>query len=142
MTGRESGREQLMQHAQGSAAGRGYGALLSTPTTESIERARITDYARWLADRRGVPADGNYTDLWRWSVERPAEFWASIWEYFDVLGERGTGPVIDGDQMPAISWFDGSKLNYARNALRAAATDPDRTALVFRSEAGHAGTLL
>src|SRR5260370_37102807 len=117
-----SRREQSMQHAQGSAAGRGYGATLSTPTVESIARARISDYARWLADSRAVPADGDYADLWRWSVELPAEFWASIWDYFDVLGTRATGPVIEGDQMPAITWFAGSTVNYAKNALPAAWT--------------------
>jgi len=130
-----------MQHGQGSAAGRGYGALLSTPTKESIDRARITDFERWLADHRSVRADGDYAELWKWSVEQPADFWASLWDYFGVLGDRGTAPVIEGDQMPAISWFDGSTLNYARNALRAAVADPDRTALVYRSEAGHEGTL-
>ncbi|HET7012373.1 MAG TPA: acetoacetate--CoA ligase [Streptosporangiaceae bacterium] len=119
--------------------GRGYGAVLSTPTQETIERARITDYARWLAQNRGVRLDPGYTGLWTWSVEQPAEFWASIWEYFDVLGEPGKGPVIDGEAMPQIDWFIDFRLNYARNALRAAITDPDRTALIYRSEAGHLG---
>ena len=43
--------------------------------------------------------------------------------------------------MPAVTWFSGSTLNYARNALRAASTDPDRTAIIYRSEAGHNGSL-
>ena len=121
--------------------GRGYGAVLSTPTPETVERARITDYARWLSSTLGVSVGGDYTSLWTWSVEQPAEFWASIWEYFDVLGERGTGPVITGQVMPEISWFSDFRVNYARNALRAAITDPDRTALIHRSEAGHSGTV-
>ncbi len=121
--------------------GRGYGAVLSTPTPETVERARITDYARWLSSTLGVSVGGDYTSLWTWSVEQPAAFWASIWEYFDVLGERGTGPVITGQVMPEISWFSDFRVNYARNALRAAITDPDRTALIHRSEAGHSGTV-
>ncbi len=130
-----------MQEGQGSAAGRGYGALLATPSREAIERARITDYARWLAEHRGGPVASDYTALWRWSVDRPAEFWASIWDYFDVLGDRGAGPVISGEQMPDITWFSGFTLNYARNALRAAGTTPDAVALIYRSEAGHEGAL-
>jgi acetoacetyl-CoA synthetase len=140
MTDREMGLES-MQQEQGSAAGRGYGALLSTPSPEAVERARITDYARWLSSQRGGPATSDYTTLWRWSVSHPAEFWASIWDYFDVLGSRGAGPVISGEQMPDITWFSGSTVNYARNALRAAKTTPGAVALVYRSEAGHAGTL-
>jgi acetoacetyl-CoA synthetase len=118
-------------------AGRGYGATLSTPTEADVEQARITDYARWLGDARGVRVDGGYASLWQWSVTEPAEFWASIWDYFGVLGIRGEAPVIQGDQMPAITWFSDSSLNYSRNALRAASTDPDRTAVIYRSEAGH-----
>ena len=78
------------------AAGRGYGATMSTPTAADIEQARITDYARWLGDTRGVRADGSYASLWRWSVTEPAGFWASIWDYFGVLGGRGDAPVPEG----------------------------------------------
>src|SRR5215472_291177 len=124
-----------------SPAGRGYGAALWTPTEDSAQRARISDYARWLAAHRGGPADGGYAGLWSFSVTRTAEFWSSIWDYFDVLGARGEGPVLVGGPMPDVTWFAGTSLNYARNALRTAATDPDRTAVVFRSEAGHSGSL-
>ncbi len=130
-----------MRQGQGSAFGRGYGATLSTPSAAAMRQARITGYARWLAAQRGVRTDGGYASLWQWSVASPAEFWASIWDYFEVLGSRGSGPVLTGEHMPAISWFSGSTLNYARNALKAAHADPARTALIYRSEAGHQGSL-
>ena len=43
--------------------------------------------------------------------------------------------------MPDVRWFAGATLNYARNALRTAWTDPDRTAIIFDSERGRAGSL-
>ncbi len=58
-----------------------------------------------------------------------------------MLGSRGDGPVLEGGPMPAVEWFPGSRINYARNALRTASTDPDRTAIRYRSEAGHDGSL-
>jgi acetoacetyl-CoA synthetase len=140
MTDREMGLES-MQQGQGSAAGRGYGTLLATPSLETIKRARITDYTRWLSDQGRSQGATDYTALWQWSVNQPADFWASIWDYFDVLGTRAAGPVISGDRMPDITWFSGFTVNYARNALRAASTTPDAVALVYRSEAGHAGAL-
>src|ERR1700684_4439051 len=124
-----------------SAAGRGYGATLSVPTEETIERARITTYRRWLASQHGITSTDGYHSLWQWSVDNPARFWDSIWEYFGVLGDRGRGAVIQGDTMPDITWFDGATLNYARNALRTAREDPHRTALLYRSESGVAGAL-
>src|SRR5260370_29430910 len=110
----------MQQHQPGSAAGRGYGAPLSTPSQQAVQQARITDYARWLARRSGGPAEGDYTALWRWSVTEPAQFWASIWDYFAVLGERGTRPALEGDQMPALTWFSVSRVSYAANSLLAA----------------------
>ncbi len=121
--------------------GRDYGETLWTPGPEAVERARITGYARWLAAERGLPLSGDYQQLWQWSVDEPAQFWTSIWDYFNVLGHRGDGPVLAGDQMPDVHWFEGTTVNYARNALRAAAADPDRIALTYRSEAGRDGQL-
>ncbi|GLW95977.1 acetoacetate--CoA ligase [Microtetraspora sp. NBRC 16547] len=106
------------------------GALLWEPTAEVVRNARITRYAEWL----GREAD--YQDIWRWSVESPAEFWTSIWDYFAVVGRRGDGPVISGT-MPDVTWFEGTTLNYAENALRG---DPDRLAVISRDESGNRRT--
>jgi acetoacetyl-CoA synthetase len=130
-----------MEHDQDLSAGRGYGATLASPTEADIELARITAYSRWLADNRGVRTDGSYRALWQWSVQDPAGFWSSIWDYFGVLGDRGDGPVLAGGPMPAVRWFEGSSINYSLNALATAASDPSRTAVIYRSEAGHDGSL-
>src|SRR5437667_6343568 len=123
--------------------GSGYGDVLWEPSPELVERARVTDYRRWLAER-GVgtgdqaAAAREYHRLWQWSVDEPAAFWGSLWDYFGVLGERGDGPVLAGGPMPGASWFPGATLNYARNALRTALTDPARIAVVARDEEGGA----
>ncbi len=150
-----------------SPAGRDYGATLWQPGPGTAENARITHYARWLGRRHGLDL-ADYDQLWRWSVTEPGPFWASVWDYFEVLGQRadtgggtgpggggGTGPgggtgtgtgdsggaVLVGGPMPDVSWFPGTTLNYARNALRTARTEPGRTAVIYRSEAGRGGTL-
>jgi len=146
--------------------GRDYGEVLWQPGQDLIERARITDYRRWLASERGVrlrsassdpttprPASSDpttpphgaesaaYRELWDWSVAEPAAFWDSLWTYFDVLGDRGTGPVLTGPAMPDVTWFPGATLNYAQNALRTARTDPARLAVIARDEDGGKTTL-
>ncbi len=120
-------------------ASRGYGAVLWEPDDQTIREARITQFMRWLA-ARGHHFAG-YDDLWQWSVRHPERFWAALWDYFEVLGERGEGAVLAGDVMPDVRWFEGATLNYARNALRTAWTDPDRTAIIFDSERARAGRL-
>jgi acetoacetyl-CoA synthetase len=118
----------------------GYGEVLWAPDAAVTERARVTAYLRWLATERGLGLDG-YDALWGWSTSHPAEFWATIWDYFGVLGERGPGPVLAGGPMPDVRWFSGGCINYARNALRAARTDPGRVALIYRSERAGRGAL-
>src|SRR5260370_4626211 len=106
----------MQQHQPGSAAGRGYGAPLSTPSQQAVQQARITDYARWLARRSGGPAEGDYTALWRGAVTAPAQFWTPIWDYFDVLGGRGTGAALESEPLPALTWVSGSGVDYAAHA--------------------------
>jgi acetoacetyl-CoA synthetase len=120
--------------------GRDYGTPLWRPTERTIREARITGYAGWLRDAGGPDLSG-YDELWRWSVAEPEAFWASLWRQFDVLGHLSDGPVLAGGPMPYVRWFEGTTLNYARNALRTAATEPGRTAVIYRSEAGRSGTL-
>ena len=74
----------------------------------------------------------SYDDAWRWSVDDLESFWASMWDFFDVPGTRGTrcSPTAP---CPAPAWFPGAELNYAEQALR---WDDDRPAVEFRSEPG------
>ncbi|MBT2224671.1 acetoacetate--CoA ligase [Nonomuraea sp. NEAU-A123] len=102
------------------------GTLLWEPTEDIVARAKLTRYLEWLGR-----AGSGYEEVWRWSVDSPAEFWTSIWDYFQVIGERGDGPVMTGT-MPGAEWFTGSSVNYAENALR----ERDGIAAVFVSEDG------
>jgi acetoacetyl-CoA synthetase len=118
----------------------GYGQTLWEPDGKTKRNARISRYMSWLRDTRGLEFAG-YEALWTWSVSDPAAFWSTIWDYFEVLGDRAGAAVLTGETMPDVRWFDGATLNYARNALRTAWTDPDRTAIIFSSERAVASQL-
>ena len=105
-------------------AGPDYGAVLWAPTAESAAASRLAHYARWLAERRGLHLDPGQ-ELWEWSVTDLSGFWGSLWDYFGVAGERGGGPVLTGGTMPDVRWFPGATLNYARQALLTARTEPE-----------------
>jgi acetoacetyl-CoA synthetase len=111
----------------------GYGRTLWTPDGRTRQNARISRYMSWLKDNHDL-AFADYQPLWEWSVGSPAAFWSTIWDFFDVLGDRDDAIVLRGQTMPDVRWFEGATLNYARNMLRTAWTDPDRIAIVFSSE--------
>jgi acetoacetyl-CoA synthetase len=126
--------------------GRDYGAVLWEPSAQVIEQAQVTAYQRWLASERGVAAgDGEpaaaYRTLWNWSVTELGPFWDSVWDYCGVAGVRGEGPVLTGGQMPGVRWFPGATLNYARNALRAARSQPHKLAVIACDEEGQYAAL-
>ncbi|MBI4755161.1 MAG: acetoacetate--CoA ligase [Betaproteobacteria bacterium] len=100
----------------------------------STERAGATRLAAFVADiqRRYGRELPDYAALHRWSVARPDEFWAAVWDFCQVIAsERGHAVVEDGERMPGARWFPGARLNYARNLLR---RRDDSDALVFWGE--------
>jgi acetoacetyl-CoA synthetase len=110
------------------------GELLWMPSPERVASSAITAYLEWLKRNRGL-SFSSYNELWRWSVSSIEEFWASIWERFDVLSDTPYRAVLDGHAMPGARWFDGAKLNYAEHVLRHESAQPDKPALYHASEA-------
>ena len=63
-------------------------------------------------------SDVKYEELWKWSIEKPEKFWDSIWDYSNVLGEKGDILLKDKDKMPGARFFPNAKLNYTENVLK------------------------
>ena len=104
-----------------------------SPSTERIDNANITRFARELGARHGVPTD-TYQQLWRFSVDQPEDFWRAVWDYCGVIAD-GPGEVVleHPDAMPGARWFPEARLNFAENLLR---HDDNRTALLTHCETG------
>ena len=77
----------------------------------------MTRYMRWLAAERGRSFD-DYEALWDWSVAELEEFWASIWDFFEVEASAPYSEVLAERVMPGARWFEGAELNYAQHIFR------------------------
>src|SRR3984957_3059209 len=77
----------------------------------------------------------DYADLYRWSIDNPAQFWAELLRFADVRASCAKdGPVIENpDAMPGARFFPSARLNFAENLLRYRDAQP---AIVFRNERG------
>lgn len=107
------------------------GQIIWEPTQKQISQTGLTQYVNWLKDKKGLEFDG-YQELWKWSVNELEDFWASIWDYCDVIATRKYDTVLANQTMPGAKWFEGSRLNYAENAL--SKEHEDKPAIFFRSE--------
>ena len=103
------------------------------PSERAIEEAQLTQFARQVVRKRRLELN-SYPEFYRWSVERPEEFWSDVWDYCGVIASRkGSTVLVDGDKMPGARWFPEARLNFAENLMRRG----DRgDAFVFWDETG------
>ena len=107
------------------------GTLLWEPSTQMKEQANLTRYMRWLEKEKGLRITEN-EELWTWSVDHLEDFWASLWEYFQIKASRPYTTVLANPMMPGAQWFPGAELNYAEHVFRNS-TD-ERPAIISQSE--------
>jgi acetoacetyl-CoA synthetase len=113
------------------------------PSPEQIRNANLTRFI----DQS--PA-GDYASLYRWSIEKPEDFWAAIWRSCGIVAEErkdkdpwddvlvGRDRVAPPDPTLGPRWFVGARLNFAENLLRYRDAQP---ALVFWNEHGRQSSL-
>ena len=134
----------MMKTAAAEPAGAAPKPPLWTPSRERLDASNIASFTAWLAEHGPGPADPaapvlsrpgdpRYHPLWRWSITDQEAFWAALWEWCGVVGERGGRVLVDGDQMPGARYFPDARLNFAENLLRRRTDDP---AIIAWSEAG------
>lgn len=93
----------------------------------------MTRFMEFVNRKHGLQLT-SYAQLHQWSTDRIAEFWASVWEFVEIVCSKGYDTVVDDlHKFPGARWFEGARLNYAENLLR---YRDERTALVFRDESG------
>lgn len=110
----------------------GPGEPLWRPSPGRAAAAQISAFREWCAPRAGR-ALADSRALHAWSVAEPAVFWAALWEWSGVVGERGERTLVGGERMPGARWFPDARLNFAENLLRRRDVSP---ALVARDERG------
>jgi acetoacetyl-CoA synthetase len=120
---------------------------LWTPGPERVAAAQVTAFIERVRRESPPGSEGvhDFGTLYRWSVDRPAAFWAGVWRHCGVLAVERPGlppwdeVLVGGDRMappdPQLGprWFTGARLNFAENLLR---HEDDRPALVFWNEQG------
>ena len=105
--------------------------ILWQPQPEFIAHSHLRKYQDWLETHHQMRLY-DYHELWEWSVERPAAFWETIWQYFEVISHSPYTRVMSDDPMPKTRWFEGSTLNYAEHIFRM--YSEERPAIIFQSE--------
>ena len=92
--------------------------VLWRPSSKIKEESNLNQFIKNFVDEFKNQSDVKYEELWKWSIEKPEKFWDSIWDYSNVLGEKGEVLLKDKDKMPGARFFPNAKLNYTENVLK------------------------
>jgi acetoacetyl-CoA synthetase len=107
-------------------------ALLWAPSEERIKNTNMYRFMSFINSRYGKDFT-EYKHLYEWSIENIRDFWASMWDFAEIIASRPYDQVIDDpDKMPGAAWFSGARLNFAENLLR---YRDEKIALIFKGEA-------
>ncbi len=105
---------------------------LWVPKAQDIENSTLFLFMRSVEAKTGHVFK-DYEAFWTWSVENIADFWAEIWDFCGVIGDRGARVLVDGDKMPGAAFFPDARVNYAENMLQ---KRDDDIAIIFKAEQG------
>ena len=113
--------------------------ILWKPDPERQAEALLTAFARGDPQTAAFAETFDYPGLHAWSLARRGAFWSRLWDFCEIIGEKGERVLEDGAKMPGARWFPQARLNFAENLLRPRAeTD---TAIVFQGEQQERRTL-
>ena len=82
--------------------------ILWSPSKENIQQANSTRFISHLNETFNSQLD-SFTDLHSWSIENPEGFWNQLWNFTEVIGEKGEHVLDNKNQMPGAIWFSDSK---------------------------------
>jgi acetoacetyl-CoA synthetase len=94
---------------------------LFVPELFRTENSNFKKYFNFLKDNYSLNFI-DYTSIYNWSIDKPIDFWKSLWEFADFahIGEieEVCSFVNPFDVKPGAKWFTGIQMNFAENLLR------------------------
>ena len=108
-------------------------SVIWTPSESRRKNSRMAAFVAHINVAQNLNLPLHYAPLWQWSVANRGAFWSEVWDFFSVVGEKGSGRIDNPNAMPGARFFADGKLNFAENLLQNA---DDNAALIFFTENG------
>ena len=92
--------------------------ILWQPSVARQKNSNLYRFLEFVAARHESARIIDWQSLYQWSVEQPADFWDSLWQFANIIGDRGNGQtLVAADRMADCKWYPQAQLNYAENLL-------------------------
>jgi acetoacetyl-CoA synthetase len=91
---------------------------LWAPSKKWVKNAEVTRFIKFVNNEYNQNLKGG-KDLYRWSIEKIADFWEAMWKFSGIIASKPYDKVVeDLNFFPGTKWFVGSRLNFAENLLK------------------------
>jgi acetoacetyl-CoA synthetase len=107
--------------------------LRPAPAREDWHQSQMGVFLADIERKTGRQFAG-YDDAWQWSVDNLEEFWAAVWEHFEIITHTPYETVLRDHTMPGADWFPGATINYTEHIVRAVARRGDDIVIKSRSQ--------
>ena len=105
--------------------------ILWSPSEGRVKSSHMFRFLLNINEKYNLNLD-SFSELHNWSIENKNDFWSSIWDFFKIIGSKGTKPYIEPvNKMPGSKFLPNGSVNYAENMLSGNISGP---AIIFKSE--------
>ena len=91
--------------------------VLWKPDPKNVDQSQLSKFINFINQELKISISKSYNSVWEWSVKNSPEFWSKVWDFSDIIGQKGDRLLIDPLQMPGAKFFPDATLNYAENLL-------------------------
>jgi acetoacetyl-CoA synthetase len=86
------------------------------PSSERIQNSRLAKFAENIPHK-------NYQELHQWSVDNIPEFWDKLWDFCEVIGDKGDGILTNENDIEKAVFYPNASINFAENLLKYKGSD-------------------
>lgn len=91
--------------------------ILWKPSGQQKRDTALWRFAESTHRLHGASAD-DYGALHAWSVREPEAFYSALWDFLDIIGDKGERSFKPGRSIRDAQFYPEARLNYAENLLR------------------------
>ena len=105
--------------------------ILWSASEETVENSNVQRFKRYVESLHGFTF-ASYEELHAWSIDNLPTFWSDLWDFLEVIGEKGSQPYARNmEDMLNATFFSDGTLNLAENCLKRRDAEP---AILFTQE--------
>ena len=98
-----------------------------------IKNSNIKKFSKKIEQNYQIKFKNSFKDLYDWSTKNLESFWREYWDYSNIIGIKGSKPLLTDETFYKNKFFDDYKLNFAENLLF---KNSDETAVYSLKENG------